>query len=88
MITEVSEIKGQTGGYKKLAFYHKFSLSFLGSMDKTFSCCIYKRVPPRTPLVGCQAGSTRFGCQRCTDTWFGGPGGLPNSALNVERQEA
>ena len=76
LITEVSEMKGQIEGYKKLAFRHKFSLSFLESMDETFSCCICKRVPPRTPLVGCQVCSTLVGCQRCTDTWFGGPGGL------------
>ena len=88
LITEVSEMKGQIEGYKKLAFRHKFSLSFLESMDETFSCCICKRVPPRAPHVGCQACSTLVGCQRCTDTWFGGPGSLPNPALNVERQEA
>ena len=63
LITEVSEMKGQIEGYKKLAFRHKFSLSFLESMDETFSCCI----------------STLAGCQRCTDTWFGGPGGLTKS---------
>ena len=79
LITEVSEMKGQIEGYKKLAFRHKFSLSFLESMDETFSCCICKRVPPRTPLVGCQVCSTLVGCQRCTDTWFGGPGGITKS---------
>ena len=31
------------------------------------------------PLVGCQVCSTLAGCQRCTDTWFGGPGGLTKS---------
>ena len=51
LITEVSEMKGQIEGYKKLAFRHKFS--FLESMDKTFSCCICKRVPPRTTVIGC-----------------------------------
>ena len=40
LITEVSEMTGQIEGYKKLAFRHKFSLSFLESMDETFSCCI------------------------------------------------
>ena len=76
LITEVSEMKGQIEGYKKLAFRHKFSLSFLESMDETFSCCICKRVPPRTLLVGCQVCSNLVGCQRCTDTKFGGPGEL------------
>ena len=75
LITEVSEMKGQIEGYKKLAFRHKFSLSFLESMDETFSCCICKRVPPRTPLVGCQVCSTLVGCRMCTNIWFGGPGG-------------
>ena len=88
LITEVSEMKGQIEGYKKLAFRHKFSLSFLESMDETFSCCICKRVPRRTSLVGFQVCSTLVGCQRCTDIWFGGPGALPNPALNVEPQEA
>ena len=79
LITKVLEMKGQIEGYNKLAFGHKFSLSFLESMDETFSCCICKRVPPRTPLVGCQVCSTLVGCQRCTDIWFGGPGGLTKS---------
>ena len=48
LITEVSEMKGQIEGYKKLEEF-----SFLESMDKTFSCCICKHVPPRTPVVGC-----------------------------------
>ena len=78
-MTEVSEMKGQIEGYQKLAFRNKFIFSFLESMDKTFSCCICKRVPPITRLVGCQACSTLVGCQRCTDTWFGGPGGLTKS---------
>ena len=39
-----------------------------------------QRVPPRTPLVGCQVSSTLVGCQRCTDTWFGGPGWLTKSS--------
>ena len=72
-------MKGKIEGYKKLAFRHKFSFSFLESMDETFSCCICKHVPPRTPLVGCQASSTLVGCQRCTDTWISGPGGLTKS---------
>ena len=88
LITEVSEMKGQIKGYKKLAFRRKFSLLFLESMGETFSCCICKRMDPRTTLVGCQACSTFVGCQRCTDTCFGGPGDLPNPALNKERQEA
>ena len=67
------------GGYNKLAFCHKFNLSFLVSMNERFSCCIYKRVPPRTLLVGFPAWSTLVGCQRCTDTWFGGSGGLTKS---------
>ena len=79
LITEVSEMKGQIEGYKKLAFRRKFSLSFLESVDETLSCYISKRVPPTTPLIGCQAYSTLVGCQRCTDTWFGGPGGLTKS---------
>ena len=33
-------------------------------------------MPPRTLLVGCQVCSTLVGCQRCTDTKFGGPGEL------------
>ena len=78
-MTEVSEMKGQIEGYQKLAFRYKFIFSFLESMDKTFSCCICKHVPPRTPLVGYQACSTLVGCQRCTDAWFGGPGGLTKS---------
>ena len=88
LMTEVSEMKGQIKRYKKQAFRHKFRLSFLESMDETFPCCICKRVPARTPLVGCQVCSTLVDCQSCTDTWFGGPGGLPNPALYVQRQEA
>ena len=61
LVTEVSEMKGKVERYKKLAFRHKFTLSFLESMDETFSC------------------STLVGCQRCTDAWFGGPGGLTKS---------
>ena len=88
-IIEVSEMNGQIEGYKKLAFRHKCSLSFLESMDETFSCCLCKRVPQRTPFVGCQVCSTLVGCQRCTTTWFGGPGwpkcraqrGLANSFI-------
>ena len=79
LITEVLEMKEQIEGYKKLAFRHKFSLSFLESIDETFSCCIYTRVPPRTPLICCQMCSTLVRCQRCTDTWFGGPGGRTKS---------
>ena len=79
LITEVSEMKGQIEGYKKLAFRHKFSLSFLESMDETFSCCICKHVPPRTHLVSCQVCSTLVGCQRCTDTWFGDLGEITKS---------
>ena len=79
LIAEVSEMKGQIEGYKKLAFSHKFSLSFWESMGETFSCCICQHVPPRTPIVGCQVCSTLAGCQRCTDTWFDGPGGLTKS---------
>ena len=86
LITEVSEMKGQIEGYKKLAFRHKFSLSFLESMDETFSCCICKRVPPKTPLVGCQVFSTLVGCQRCTDIWFGGPGELTKSCPKCTAQ--
>ena len=86
LITEVSEMKGQIEGYKKLAFRHKFSLSFLESMDETFSCCICKRVPPKTPLVGCQVFSTLVGCQRCTDIWFGGPGELTKSCPKCRAQ--
>ena len=79
LITEVSEMKGQIEGYKKLAFRHKFSLSFLESMGETFSCCICKRVPPRTPFLGYQVCSSLVGCQRCTDIWFGGPVGFTKS---------
>ena len=79
LITEVLEMKGQIEGYKKVAFLHKFSLSFLESMDETFSCCICKLVPSRTPLVGFQVCSTLVGFQRCTDIWFGCPGGLAKS---------
>ena len=79
LILEVSKMKGQIEGYKKLDFRHKFSRSFLESMDEILSCCICKRVPQRTSLVGCQVCSTLVGCQRCTDTWFGGPEGLTKS---------
>ena len=79
LIPEVSEMKGQIQGYHKLVFRHKFSLLFLESMDETFSCCIRKRIPPRTILVGYQSCSILVGCQRCTDTWFGGPGVLTKS---------
>ena len=48
-------------------------------MDETFSCCICKRIPPRTILVGYQSCSVLVGCQRCTGTWFGGPGVLTKS---------
>ena len=80
LITEVSEMKGQIEGYKKLAFRHKFSLSFLESMDETFSCCIYKHVLPRTPLVCCHVCSTLVKFQMRTDTWFGGLEGLTKSS--------
>ena len=58
----IAEMKGHIEGHKKLAFCHNFSLSFLESMDKAFSCCIYKCVPPRTPLVGSQGFSTVVWC--------------------------
>ena len=86
LITEVSEMKGQIEGYKKLAFRHKFSFSFLESMDETFSYCICKRVPPKTHLVGCQVFSTLVGCQRCTDIWFDGSGGLTKSCPKCTAQ--
>ena len=79
LITKASEMEGQIEGYKKLAFRHQFSLSFLESIDNTFSCCICKHVPPETPLVSCQVCSTLVGCQRCTDTGCGGPRGLTKS---------
>ena len=81
LTTEVSEMKGQIEGHEELAFRNKFSLSFLESIDETFSCCICKRVPPRTPLVSCQACSTVPGCQRCTDTCMVVLEGLPNPYL-------
>ena len=49
------------------------------SLDETFSYCICKRVPPRTPFVSYQVCSNLAGCQRCTGIWFGGPGGLTKS---------
>ena len=79
LITEVSEMKGQIEEYTKLAFRHKFSLSFFESMDETFSCCTCKCIPPRTPLVGCQVCSSLAGCQRCTESWFSGTEGLTKS---------
>ena len=37
LILEVSKMKGQIEGYKKLGFRHKFSRSFLESMDEILS---------------------------------------------------
>ena len=72
-------MKVQIEGYKKLVFRHKFRLTFLEWIDETFSCCIFKRVPPRTPPVSCQTFSTIPGCHWCTDTWYGGLGGFTKS---------
>lgn len=74
--SEVAHMAEKIEGFRKLSFKHKFPLSFLQSLDDCFTCCICKRSPPRTPLIGCQACSTLVGCQRCTDRWFGGINGL------------
>ena len=79
LFTKVSKMKGQIEGHKKLAFRYKLSLLFLESMDETFSCCICKRLPSKTPLVGCQVCSTLVARQRGIDNWFGGPGELTKS---------
>jgi hypothetical protein len=76
VVTELSEVKEQLEEYKKLAFRHKFSLSFLQALEQTFACSICKAVPPRLPLVACQSCATLVGCQRCTDTWYSGHLGL------------
>ena len=75
-IAEVSEIKKQIERYKKMVFCHKFSLPLLESIDETLLWCISKHVPPRTLVVSYQAFSIIVGCQRCTDTWYGGPAGI------------
>ena len=75
LINEVSEIKGQLEAYKKLSFKHKFSLSFLQSLEDAFTCCICRRYPIISP-VGCQQCATMVGCQTCIDRYYMGSGGL------------
>ena len=72
LITEVSEMKGQLEAFKKLSFKHKFSLSFLQSLEDTFSCCICRRHPPKSPIVACYECASIIGCQKCLDRWYSG----------------
>jgi len=70
LIDEVSEIKNEVVKYRKLAFRHKFSLSFIASFEDAFACSICRLTPARPPLIACTACSTLVGCESCTNEWY------------------
>ena len=70
LIDEVSEMKNEVVKYRKLAFRHKFSLSFITSLEDAFACSICRATPARPPLIACSACSTLVGCENCTNEWY------------------
>ena len=74
MTDELREIKGEIVKFRELAFRHKFSAAFLAELEGAFTCIICRRVPARTPLMGCSSCSSVIGCQACVSRWFSGIG--------------
>ena len=72
LIGEMGHVKSEIKKLRKLAFRHHFSYSFLAALEETFSCSIFKLVPPKAPLIGCRQCNTLIVCQDCTDRWYGG----------------
>ena len=71
LVEEVREVKEEIGKIRELAFRHKFSLSFIQSLEEAFRCSICHVTPAKLPLIACQACSTLLGCESCTNTWYG-----------------
>ena len=74
MADELREVKDELKKFRELAFRHKFSAAFLAELEGAFTCIICRRVPARTPLMGCASCSSVIGCQTCVNRWFSGTG--------------
>ena len=68
---ELQEIKEELKKYRKLAFKHQFSLSFLSVIEEVFECVICERSPTILPLIGCSSCSSLVVCEACVNDWFG-----------------
>lgn len=68
---ELQEIKEELKKYRKLAFKHQFSLSFLSVIEEVFECVICKRSPSMLPLIGCSSCSSLVVCEACVNDWVG-----------------
>ena len=66
LVEEVREVKEEIGKTRKLAFRHKFSVSFIQSFEEAFRCSVSHVTPARLPLIACRACSTLLGCESCT----------------------
>ena len=71
LVEEVREVKEEIGKIRELAFRHKFSLSFIQSLEEAFRCSICHVTPAKLPLIACQACSTLLGCESWTNTQYG-----------------
>ena len=76
LVDEVSSMKEEIHKFHKLAFKYRFSLSFLNSLEEAFACSICRRTPCKLPIIACQSCNTIVGCQKCTNRWYSGAGGL------------
>ena len=66
---EVREFKAEISKCCKLAFKHRFSLSFFSVFKEAFQCCICKPIPANAPIIACSNCSILKGCETCTDDW-------------------
>lgn len=70
LVEEVHGISEEIQKFRRLAFRHRFSLSFISAFEEAFACSICKDTPSKTPIIACQACSTLVGCESCTNEWY------------------
>ena len=69
-LDEITEVINEISKHCQLAFKHRFSLSFIASLEDAFQCSICQQTPARPPLIACIACSTHVGCVTCTNEWY------------------
>ena len=67
---EIREIKAEISKFRKLAFKHHFSLSFISAFEEAFQCCIRKQILANPPIIACSSCSTLVGCEAYIDNWY------------------
>jgi len=70
MSDELTAVQTELARFRKLAFRHRFSISFIRAFEDAFECSICKKTPATLPLIACQGCSSLIGCELCVNTWY------------------